>query len=768
MHAPVDDADDTPGPAVAAAAPLLAAAWALLALLVVLGAWHASPPAPVPASAPLDCYSAERALSHLPQIAAEPHPVGSAANARTRAYLVQTLQGLGWETRTQEEFGVSQEDGAVGYVSNVVARLRGTGGGGKALMLVAHHDSVPTGPGAADDGAAVAAILETARALKSLPPLRNDLIVLFTDAEEAGLLGAEAFVTRHPWARDVAVVLNFEYRGNSGAAIMFETSAGNGRLVEAFAALPLPVGTSLMAEIYRLMPNRTDFSVFKRAGMAGMNFASIDQAASYHSELDRAEFVDGRSVQHQGETMLALARRLGDADLGGLAAPDRVYFDLRGLGLLHYLPALAWALTALVLVLWVAAFALGLRRGGVRFGGTAIGAVAVLCTAVLLAVGATAVLLFIRSLHPEYRGLQELYNPAWYWLALLALALAAFVAAYGRLQRRWRALELALGGALVWLALLLAATVALPGASYALAWPLAGVLVSWIVLLRADQGGLDANRQVLVLTAGAIPAVVVHAPLVQTLLLALTTPLAGVAVFASVLLLALLWPLLALTRRPALVCRVAVAAAVVLLAGGEFTSGASAERPRPVNVFYVRDGGTGTAQWLSSDQVLDPWQGHFFDAGAVRRRIPEWFGADSRLYWTSAAPDLPLAAPELQTLGDRTDGATRTLELRLKSRRNARDFKLQVVGNRVAQALVQGQAVPPAAADDWSLAAYNLPPEGVTLTLRVAAGRPFTVNLFDITPGLPLADKLPRDGKQMAHRTESSDTTQSLATYRFQ
>jgi hypothetical protein len=207
--------------------------------------------------------------------------------------------------------------------------------------------------------------------------------------------------------------------------------------------------------------------------------------------------------------------------------------------------------------------------------------------------------------------------------------------------------------------------------------------------------------------------------------------------------------------------------AVILLVGGEVTSGASAGHPHPANVFYVRDAGTGTAQWLSSDAVLDSWQGHFFDAGAVRRRIPEWFGADSRLHWTAAAPDMQLPPPELQTLSDRIDGATRVIDLQVKSRRGARDFRLQVIGNRVAKALAQGQIVPPATTDDWSLAAYNLPPEGMTLRLFVAVGRPFAVNLFDITPGLPMVDTLPRDETHVAHRSESSDTTQSLATHRF-
>jgi Peptidase family M28 len=738
----------------------------VLGLLVVLGIWSKQPPAPVPSSAAPEVFSAERAMKHLPEIASVPHPIGSQANAQTRAYVVKTLESLGWETQRQVELGMSQEDGAVGFISNVVARLRGTGDG-KAVMLVAHYDSVPTGPGAADDGAAVAALLETARALKTLPRLRNDVIVLLTDGEEAGLLGAEAFVARHPWVPDVAAVLNFEYRGNSGPSIMFETSPGHGRLIDAFASTPLPVGTSLMYEIYRVMPNQTDMSVFKRVGIPGLNFAAISNASTYHSELDRVEDVDGRSVQHQGETMLALSRRLGEVDLGTQGAPDQVYFDLPGLGLLHYPVSLAWGPAGLACVLWIAALSVGMRKGQVRVGRMAVGLVALPCTALLLALAGTLGLLLIRSFHPEYRGLVELYNHLWYWGALLALTLAWFLGIYGWLQRRFNTMELSLGAALVWLVLVLLGTARFPGASYALAWPLAGVLAAWLVVL-VGAGRISGLQRVMVLTVGAIPAALLFAPLVHTLLVALTTPMAGAAMIAVVFLLALLWPLLAAVPRRGLVIRAAVVIGVAMMAGGEFSSGVSAERPRPVNVFYVQDGGSNTAQWLSSDVVLGDWQRHFFDAGAVRRSIPEWFGEASRRYWTSAAPDVGLPAPDLKTLSDRTEGGTRTVELQLRSRREARDFKLQVIGARVSQAMVQGRPVPPATADDWSLAAHNLPPEGLTIQLVVTAGRPFTVHLFDVTPGLPMADGMPRDATHMAHRAESSNTTQSLTTQRFQ
>src|SRR5919198_2687774 len=191
------------------------AAIAFLTLLVVAGAtlYGALPiglPDPVPASAPPTAFSSARALAHVRAIAARPHPMGSPANAAVRTYLVEELSTLGLKPEVQKATAVTccSHSGAfgAGTPQNVLARLDGTAKGGKAFLVVAHYDSVSTGPGASDDGAGVAAMLETIRALKAGPPLRHDVIFLFTDGEEPGMLGARAFVNGHPWAKDVGVV----------------------------------------------------------------------------------------------------------------------------------------------------------------------------------------------------------------------------------------------------------------------------------------------------------------------------------------------------------------------------------------------------------------------------------------------------------------------------------------------------------------------------------------------------------------------------------
>src|SRR4029077_2401617 len=331
------------------------AGWiSLLFVLAVVGvcAMHEGTPAPLPTTATQDLFSADRALVYLNAFATAPHPIGSAEHDRVRDYLVSQLTALGVTPEIQRATGVTPRYEVAGTVENIVARLKGTSGAGDAVALVAHYDSVAAGPGAGDDGAGVAALLETLRALRAGPRLPNDILFVITDGEEDGLLGASAFVAENPAAQDVRVVLNFEARGNAGESQMFETSAGNGRLVEIFArAVPHPSGSSLTYEIYKHMPNDTDMTVFKKSGAAGLNFAFIGHWEAYHTPLDNPELLDRGSLQQHGENALRLARALGNTDLTQLEDRDSVYFSVSGSFFAHYSSRFVWPLAVLCGVL---------------------------------------------------------------------------------------------------------------------------------------------------------------------------------------------------------------------------------------------------------------------------------------------------------------------------------------------------------------------------------------------------------------------------------
>ena len=306
----------------------------VLAALVMWAKTAERPPSPAPASAPKTQFSAERAWGHLKQIAGgDPTPIGSAGGDEIRDYLVDELSALGLDVEVQKGVGARtfEADTVAGRVENVVVTLPGRDPTGR-VFLAAHYDTTFGTPGASDDKAAVAAILETARALRSAEKLRNDVVLLLTDGEEPGLLGAESLVEQHPYGAEGGVVLNWEATGNAGPSVLFETSAGNAALIEEFAAsVPHPVGEAAMAELYGLSSQNTDFTVFEEAGFTGLNFAFIDGRAYYHNPRDTVANFDPASMQHHGANMLALARAFGERDLDRLdSEPNATFFTPLG------------------------------------------------------------------------------------------------------------------------------------------------------------------------------------------------------------------------------------------------------------------------------------------------------------------------------------------------------------------------------------------------------------------------------------------------------
>ncbi|NMO91357.1 M20/M25/M40 family metallo-hydrolase [Actinomycetospora sp. TBRC 11914] len=475
---------------------------ALLLLAVVAGGalWSDRPPAPVPASAPATEFSAERALPIVADLARAPHPVGSPAAARVRDDVVGRLRALGLAPRT--------ETSVVGgtAVTNLVATLPGSAPTG-TVVLAAHTDSVPAGPGAADDTASVAAILETVRALRAGPPLRDDVEVLLTDGEEAGLLGARAWVRDGLPAARPTVVLNHEARGVAGPSLVFRTSPGNAGLLRAIAAVPHPRGDSSLDAVFRLLPHDTDLSAVLAAGRPGIDSAFIERPSEYHTAGDTPAALSAASVQSQGSTMLALARTLGDADLRPLdpaasglpAQPDEVWFRL--LGVLVTYPQ-AWALpiaVAAALVL-VGAVVLARRRGLLRLRDV-VTATATATGALLAAAGLGAALGAAAGpdAGPFSRGLLP------YEVADVALAVVVVLAWALALRRRPGATTTA-GAAALLAAIGVATAVVVPGASFLFALPALGLGLGLTVAVLRPRAALTA------LAVGTVPVAALLLP----------------------------------------------------------------------------------------------------------------------------------------------------------------------------------------------------------------------------------------------------------------
>ena len=581
---------------------LVVAAWLLSSFRVI--------PSPAPATTPETDFASARAMTHLVEIARDAHPPGSPEHARVRGYLEDVLRDLGLEPAVQTTTSIRSGGRLVraATVRNIVARMPGSASTG-AIVLTAHYDGLELSRAAGDDGVGVVTILETIRALRTGPQLRNDVIVLLTDGEELGLLGARAFVNEHPWMDDVAMVLSFEMRGGGGPSIMFETGAENGWVVDQLAAHdPAPFANSLMGAVYERMPNDTDFTPFREAGVQGLNFAAVGRAPVYHQQYDAPENLSEGTLQHHGIRALAMTRALGAADLTTVQAPNQVYLSVPLIGLVVYPPYWAYALSAVLLLLFglVVTWA---RRGGAGIGGMSFGLIGFLvATGLAWALGVGAVR-WLPRFHPEAGQLHGslLHSEGWYVLALAAAAFAITVGVFGLLRRWFSVAELTTGALAVPVLLAALAGGFLPLGAMNLQWPaLAGVL-SLMVVTTVGKGTRPGALRWALLFVIALPVLAVMVPFTELLWLAMNLSLAPVLGAILVVTFVFFLPLADVVREPngwwASVCGGVVAG--LFLSVGLVMSGADAARPAPSTLLYAFDRESGNALWATdADTVM--------------------------------------------------------------------------------------------------------------------------------------------------------------------
>ena len=678
---------------------------------------HARGPAPRPAAAPGNVFSAERAALVLADLLGNgaPHPVGSAAHAAVRDRIVQRLRRLGYQPVVEPGFACSTLAVCAG-VENITAVAPGSVKA-PAVMLVAHYDSVAAGPGASDDGAGVAALLEIARVLAAEPARRNPVVFLFDDAEEAGLVGAESFVARSPWAKRVAVVVNVEARGTRGESFMFETTPGHRWLIDLMArSLERPDSSSLFYEIYKRLPNDTDFTVFKRSGKEGLNFAYLGDVSGYHTHLDDVSHASRRSLQHHGDNVLGMARALSAADLDHREGGDLVWFDLLSRCIIRW--PVPWTVPMAFGGLLIAVAAVVRRRRGdaayLRVAGR--GAFWFVSSGIIAAVTMIGIVALVKM---RSGAAAWLAHPGGAIAAAWLIGLLVPIALAGWFGARAGESGLAAGAALGWSTLAAATAWFLSGASY-LFLPVA-IFLS--LSLLSETSALAALSSILKPIAIALSVAILF-PLAWTLYDAMGLP----ALVAGSVLVALVsttwcgivasWPQRAKIAVPAF-----LVVLIVLSAGSAILQPIySPSSPQRLNIVLHFDADRRSARWLTSvaRNDLPPAMRR---AGRWREEYPfPWYANAS--YSSSRTPMLSLAAPQVSRLEQVTAGGRRLL-LRLHSVRGANTLALNLHDRgRLRTARVNGWMVTPLSARYRSL----LTPGWTRLVVR--GGADVDVDLF--------------------------------------
>lgn len=697
----------------------------LAAAAAVLGLREGRAPEPLPEDAPAEVFAAGRAMAVLERVLGDqrPHPVGSAANAAVRERILAEFGRIGVAAEVRSRFVCGAS--ACATVHNVLGHLPG-GSADDAILLTAHYDSVAAGPGAGDDGSGVAAVVEAARALKAGAPLARDVWFLLDDGEEAGLLGAYAFAEEAEFAR-IGWVVNLEARGDVGASSLIETQAGNAGVVAAIGrALPRPSGSSLDYEIYKTLPNDTDFTVYRMHGRGGANFALSRGAARYHTPLDDIAHLSAGSVQHHGDHAVALAREFAATPAADLRAEGDSVF-VHPFGAFQLAWPVAWNpwLLAIALLGWMTLAWRLQRRGDLRVRG-------LLAASVVLTLGWLALLVPAWLLAWSLGALGATPAP---WTAQGSALAASFavlgvglIAGLARpVARRWGAAALGLAAMLPFALLAVAVVAWMPGASFAgllplLALVIVGHLVPARILWWSGAAAMVAAVSWIAYIAGAYDAIGRDG-------LVPTTLLAGLATLPLLPAIAALGRGAKLVAGPALLASLALA--LVACAGPAF----NADTPRPLNLLLAGEAGQ-PARLLASPSAAPPiefLQAHGFDTEAE-----EALPFSGRRYHVGAAGPA-IAAPELEVLANQVEGDMRRVRLRLLPAYAGDDLTLHLPeGVDKASVRVQGE---PLAESRWpwwrGVTSLATPAAGVVVEFAAPADKSVEAYLVGESHGLP-------------------------------
>jgi hypothetical protein len=667
-------------------------------------------------------FNTGRALARLQRIQGDqrPHPVDTAADDATRNRLIAELSAIGLQSRIQEVEDCSgfpkSRVVSCSSVHNVIATIPGRSPG-PHLLLSAHYDSTPTGPGAGDDGIGVATLLEVGSILKASPPPRP-VTLLFNEGEEYGLNGAAAFVRRDPEARQVNSLINIDGRGVGGSALMHETSDPNGAAMALYAgATRRPYANSISTDFAKLIPNSTDVVFYKPTGWTLLNYAWLGNETRYHSPGDTIDALDRNTVGHIGSEVLAATRALSSLPNPALAGSGRTVFtDIAGRIFIH-LPLMAAAIVLSLLL--VAVGLLAWRR-------KALGRPLFLSLAMVI--GGTVAAAILGTLLGLVRGgdFWRAYPLVAYLAlyALLLLAMAAIWARFGRDLDRSRMRSAA------WLLILLfggALSFALPGAT-----------IFFLVAPAIALAGIAIDRRSPILATSLVLA----AAIVQFLMFAEL-----LALIEMLLIDGPLWvvaPLAALAVLPILVeldpARLRPAVGVMALAAVGFSSAAlamprsSTERPLGMSIDYFRDAQANSASWgIATKQA--PLPGSFpgrWDKGTLPY--------NGRTRWVAPAPLVPTPVATARLVDSAPAGSGRRIRIML-SPGGGNSVAIRFPENAKVLALgLPGQAVAIPTTGEPKKATLRCSGrscEGLVIEAVLGDTHPVTAELFSTRFGLP-------------------------------
>ena len=797
----------------------------LIAAIPIIGFQLNNAPQSVSEDSPLTEFSAERAMKHMKHIAAKPHSIGTNEHEKVYNYLVDQLKMMDTEPELHTAEVLYPSYSLAATVKNIIVKIPGTDSG-KSVLIAGHYDSVEDSYGASDDGSAIVTMLETIRLLKLKPPFKNDIIFLFTDGEEIGLVGARAFVEEHPLAENIGLVLNFESSGTSGPSLMFETSIDNNWIISEFAkAVPSPIANSLSYEIYRNMPNDTDLTPFKNYGFKGFNFAYIENRFDYHTGGDNEKNTSVESIQHHGSYATSLILHFANIDLNNSEKGNSVYFNTIGKGFVHYsekwvVPFILLTCFALLGIIFI-----GFRRKIIRPIRLLFGFLSFIIHLVIAPSIVTLIYFILIKYYPgdDFRllfynhrilllgfvGIAIAVSFLFYKLALKGIKLwhlvpfiilllllliwsgqisliTAFatvgisVIIYFLYRKPTNVWELTFGSLIAWAIIMVTASLMVPGVSYLFTWPLLFSLIPLVFIFLRKNHNEYSVLQIALFLVFALPALLWFSNLTLLIFVAMGLGMAGGAILLTSLCLSLLIVHIDIITRikPWLVPLLTFSAGLFFLLYGSVSLEYNERHKKQNSLILATNGNTNETFFTSFSNETDEWTVDYLSEQPETSNLNDFFPHLKRDFIINKVESENLPTPNLIVTNDTIIENQRVIKLYINSERNADNLFIFIRSDsdsvKVSINNSKSKELRRLERTDWySLKYFAFPDEGIDMELELSEKQNIEIVLTDIVIGLPelretklkLRPNYMMSGGGSGHGTLAGDRT--LATKKF-
>jgi hypothetical protein len=567
--------------------------------------------------------------------------------------------------------------------SNIIGTIKGSSNG-KSLVLLTHYDSRHHASfGASDAGSGVVTILEGVRSFlsKNTIPI-NDIHLVFTDAEEIGLLGAQAFVKNHSLVDNIGLVLNFEARGSGGPSYMLmETNGKNGVLISEFinANPGFPAANSLMYSIYKMLPNDTDLTVFReQANINGFNFAFIGDHFDYHTSLDSFERLDRNTLIHQADYIMSMLNHFSKINLSNLDSEnDYVYLNFPILKMLHYPYSWIYPLLIFSIIFFLFIIYLGLAINKLSIQGILNGILAL--TISLFTCLSITIILWktISYFNPDYADILHgfTYNGYYYITAFIFLNIFCLFSIYYRFFKNSSGLDLTIIPIGFWLIINVLISIYLKGAAYFII-PVNLVLFSILLIYFSNFKG---NKKMLLWTFFSVPLIYIFAPQLKMFPVGLGLDNLFITSFFLVLIFVLLLPVFSNFAFKNQIKNLTLLIAIVFFALAFLNNDYDVNSKKPNSILYYSDLDSKQSYWLSRNENLDEFTSQFFKKNESIQEAS--FFSSSSKYGTphkqSALADfIKFSSSDIQILKDTIVENKRNLQLKISPERKINKIDL--------------------------------------------------------------------------------------------